>query len=47
MDGHVVRIEEKSDLYRDLVGKTEGKGTFVSCIHRRENNITLGLHEEV
>ena len=45
MDGHVVRMGERSDVYRVLVGKLEGMRTLTSCRRRWENNIEMVLQE--
>jgi hypothetical protein len=36
---------ERRDVYRDLVGKTVGKGPLGRPRHRREYNIKMDLQE--
>jgi hypothetical protein len=44
--GHVARIGEGRGIYRDLVGKHEGKSPLRRPRHRWEDNITMD-HQEV
>jgi hypothetical protein len=41
--GHVVRMEEKRDAYKILVGKREGKIPLGRPWHRWEDNIRMDL----
>jgi hypothetical protein len=45
--GHVVRMGERRDVYRLLVGKSEGKRPFGRSRHRWEDNIKMDLQEVV
>ena len=44
--GHVARVGEIRGVYRDLVGKTEGKRTLGISRRRWEDNIKMDLQEE-
>ena len=39
--GHVARMGEKRDAYRDLVGRPEGKRQLVRPMRRWEDNIKI------
>ena len=41
--GHVVRMEERRDIYRVSVGKPEGKRPLGRPRHRWEDNIKIDL----
>jgi hypothetical protein len=43
--GHVVRVREKENAYRMLVGKPKWKRPPYRPIHKGEDNITLDLKE--
>ena len=43
--GHVARIGEMRRVYRDLVGKPEGKRPLGRAMRRWENNIKIDLQE--
>jgi len=43
--GHVARMGERRDVYRLLVGKTEGKRPLVRPWLRWEDNIKMKLQE--
>ena len=43
--GHVACMGERRGLYRDLVGKPEGKRPLGRSRHRWEDNITMDLQE--
>jgi hypothetical protein len=43
--GHVTRMGERKDLYRDLVEKHEGKGPLGRPRRRWEDNIKMDLQE--
>jgi len=43
--GHVARMEERSGVYRVLVGKPEGKRPSGSPKRRWEDNIKMDLQE--
>jgi len=43
--GHVARMGERRDVYRVLVGKTEGKRPLGRLRRRREDNIKMDLQE--
>jgi hypothetical protein len=43
--GHVTRMVERRDVYRVLVGKTEGKRPLGRPRHRWEDNIKMDLQE--
>jgi len=43
--GHVARMWERRDVYRDLAGKHEGKRQLVRPRSRREDNIEIDLQE--
>jgi hypothetical protein len=45
--GHVARIGEGRNMYRVLVGKTEGKRPLGRPRHRWENGIKIDLREIV
>jgi hypothetical protein len=45
--GHVARMEEKTNAYRVLVGKPEGKRPLGRPMRRWENNIRMDLGEIV
>ena len=43
--GHVARMGERRDIYKFLVGKTEGKRTLGRPRHRWEDKIKMDLQE--
>jgi len=43
--GHVARTGDSRGVYRDLVGKPEGKRQLVRPRRRWEDNITMDLQE--
>ena len=43
--GHVARMGARRGVYRDLVGKTEGKRPFGRPRRRWEDNIKMDLQE--
>jgi hypothetical protein len=43
--GHVARVREGRDVYRVLVGKSEGRRPLGRPRHRWENNIRMDLRE--
>jgi hypothetical protein len=43
--GHVERMDEKSDVYRILVGKCEGMRPLGGSMRRWEDNIEVDLQE--
>ena len=43
--GHVARMEVITDVYRNLVGKSEGKRAHGRSRHRLEDNIKIDLQE--
>jgi len=43
--GHVACMGERSDVYRVLVGKPEGKGPIGRPRHRQEDNIKIILRK--
>ena len=43
--GNVARMEERRSVYRDLVGKLEGKGPLGRRRLRWEDNIKMDLQE--
>jgi hypothetical protein len=45
--GHIARMGEKSNAYRILVGKPEGKRLLGRLRHRYEDNIKMDLREIV
>ena len=45
MGGQVARMGEKSGVYRDLVGRPDGKRPLGRPRHRREDNIKINLQE--
>ena len=43
--GHVACMGERSDVYRVLVGKPEGKGPIGRPSHKREDNVKMNFQE--
>jgi hypothetical protein len=44
-EGHVARMDERTGVYRVLVGKPEGKSLFERSRFRWEDNIKMDLQE--
>ena len=44
-EGHVARTGERRRVYRNLVGKPEGKRTFGKLRRRWEDNVMMDLQE--
>jgi hypothetical protein len=43
--GHVVRVGERRGIYRDLMGKPEGRRPLGRPRHRLEDNIKIDIQE--
>jgi len=41
--GHVARMEQRRDMYRVFVRKSEGKRSLRICRHKWEDNIKMDL----